>query len=63
MDLVILIMRRSITNITALIGFRENLKVPPCMSVLLQPRSLLVFTESAYTSYFHGIEEVDYDVC
>jgi len=45
----------------AIIGFRENLKSPPQTSVLLQPQSLLIFSESAYTTYFHGIEEVEYD--
>lgn len=27
-------------------------------SVLLEPRSLLVFQDSAYTHYLHGIDEV-----
>lgn len=35
----------------------------PCAEVLLQPRSLLVFEEEAYTECSHGIETVSFRSC
>ena len=31
-------------------------------SVYLQPRSLVIFRESAYTEYLHGIRETSFDI-
>jgi alkylated DNA repair protein alkB family protein 6 len=45
----------------AMIDFRPDLRAPPSMSLLLQPRSLFIFTDEAYKSYFHGIEEREQD--
>jgi len=45
----------------AMIDFRTALKESPLMSVYLQPRSLLIFTDEAYTTHFHGIEETESD--
>jgi len=41
------------------LDFREELGKDPSFSVLLDPCSLLVFQDDAYTKYFHGIEESD----
>jgi len=41
----------------AMLEFRKNLSSQPSISVLAQPRSILVFQDELYTSYFHGIEE------
>jgi len=45
-----------------MIDFRTALREPTLMSVFVQPRSLLIFTDEAYTSYFHGIEETESDI-
>jgi len=46
----------------AKIEFRENLKEDSKMSLILQPRSLMIFTDEAYTNHFHGIGECQQDV-
>jgi len=46
---------------TVKLDFRKSPKAEPEMSLILKPRSLLVFDEDAYTSYFHGIDEVVLD--
>ncbi|GAM20399.1 hypothetical protein SAMD00019534_035740 [Acytostelium subglobosum LB1] len=47
---------------TCLIDFYKQLNEDPVQSLLLQPRSLLIFTGEAYKTYFHGIKESFTDV-
>jgi len=42
--------------------FRPRLNEPPSLSLLVEPRSLLIFDGDAYTTYFHGISERIEDV-
>ncbi|EFA77212.1 hypothetical protein PPL_12421 [Heterostelium album PN500] len=42
---------------TCLIDFYKSIGEDPVESLLLKPRSLLIFTDEAYKNYYHGIKE------
>lgn len=46
----------------AMLRFYREDKTTSLGCVLLQPRSLLVFEDAAYTTFFHGIEPGEWDV-
>ncbi|KYQ90186.1 putative NADH dehydrogenase [Tieghemostelium lacteum] len=41
-----------------IMDFYKDLKEPPVQQLYLEPRSLLLFSDDAYTTSFHGIREV-----
>lgn len=47
---------------TIKIDFKENLRDDVVLSALLEPQSLLIFENDAYTDCFHGIREELFDV-
>jgi len=50
------------TGSSAVMQFRREFSREVVMSLFLQPRSLLIFTDEAYTEFLHGIEESNCDV-
>ncbi|KAL0488341.1 alpha-ketoglutarate-dependent dioxygenase alkB [Acrasis kona] len=46
----------------ALIEFRKTPTSTTEFSVLMKPKSLLIFTDDAYNKYYHGIKDSDFDV-
>lgn len=46
---------------TIKLDFKEKLQGDVKASVLLEPKSLLVFEDEAYKQYYHGIQEQLYD--
>jgi alkylated DNA repair protein alkB family protein 6 len=45
-------------NGSAILSFKKQLSLDPEEEVFLLPRSLLIFEELAYTTYFHGIDQL-----